>query len=99
MSVRSSAMRPRSLPRRPRPGGPGPLLSPRGEGDRAVDDRRLAVRAHLPGRLERPAARGAGGAQLRRAHGAHEEVRLDLAAADAARHVGCTEATLDRPDL
>ncbi len=49
------------------------------EHGRAADDRRLAVRAHLPERLERRLAARARLLQLRRADRADEELGLDRA--------------------
>src|SRR5256885_16374357 len=45
-------------------------------------DRRLAVRADLPERFQRRLARRTRLAQTRRAHGADEEVLVDLGATD-----------------
>src|SRR5262249_27581706 len=63
------------------------------------DDGRLAVRADLPGRVERAAARAAGLPELRRADRAHEVVRPDGRAAHRALLLVLAQAALDRLDL
>src|SRR5438094_3234633 len=62
-------------------------------------DRRLAVRADLPERLERRLAIAARLAQASRAHGAHEKGGIDLCAADRAVQLTPREALLHRLDL
>src|SRR4051794_22838340 len=97
MSVRSRAMRPRRLP--------GTLAARRAlwlcelDGHVFGIDRRLAVRAHLPERLERLRARHARLPELGRADGADEEVLVDLGAADGAVEIPAAEALLHRLDL
>src|SRR6266508_5335551 len=70
---------------------------------REVDRRRfdccLAVRAHLPERLERRFAVGAGLLQLRRADGADEKLVRDLGAADRAVEIAAGQPLLHRLDL
>src|SRR5689334_14393632 len=94
-------MRPRRLPAagaaRPRRA----LLRLRERKGRAVVllDRRLAVRADLPRGLERPPAGGARLAEPRRAHGADEELLLDLGATDGAAQVARAEPLLHCLDL
>src|SRR5262249_35970085 len=93
--VRSTAMRPRTLA-----GRASGSLRLRPERHRLVgDDRRLAVRADLPGRVERAAARGTRLAQLRRADRADEVVVADGCAADRAVLLVLAQAALDRLDL
>src|SRR5213082_2511967 len=100
ISVRSTAMRPRRLPTLPsRARRPVLRFDERDGRVRVVLDRRLAVRAHLPRRLERPVAVGARLAQLRRAHGADEELLVDLGAAYGAAEVARAEPLLHRLDL
>src|SRR4051794_28599890 len=97
MSVRSTAMRPRNL---------ATLAAARRSlrlcerhGRRVVLDRRLAVRAHLPERLEWPVAVRARLAQLRRADRTDQELLLDLRAAYRAMQVAAAEPLLHRLDL
>src|SRR5688500_8490442 len=61
-------------------------------------DRRLAVRTHLPERLERSLAAPASFLQLRRADWAREELRLDDRATDGAPRC-LAERLLHRLDL
>src|SRR5581483_8979984 len=68
-------------------------------GSRAMDHRRLAVRADLPQRLERRLAGHACLLQPRRADGADEERRLDGGAADRALALSGRQPLLDRADL
>src|SRR5262245_10781392 len=99
MSVTSTAMRPTRLagvaPSARRP----PCLADRDGGILVVLDRRLAERAHLPGRLERLPAVRAGLAELRRADRADEELLVDLGAADRAMEVARAEPPLHGLDL
>src|SRR5438105_11184682 len=62
-------------------------------------DRRLAVGAHLPDRLERGAAAHACLLELRRADGTDEIARVDLRVTDRAAKVGSRDPLLDRLDL
>src|SRR5205085_9725905 len=66
---------------------------------RAGLDGGLAVRAHLPQRLERRAAVYARLSQLRRADRAHEVARVDVRAAHRAHEPVTREAVLHRLDL
>src|SRR5215470_7822066 len=80
-------------------GAPRPPCPERGRRSRVRWlDRRLAIRADLPDRLERRATAHAGLLELRRADGTDEVARVDLCVthgtADVRRH-----AVLDRLDL
>src|SRR5262249_28068026 len=93
--VRSTAMRPPTLA-----GRASRALRLRPERHRLLrHDRRLAVRADLPGRVERAVAGGARLAELRRADRADEVVRPDRRAAHGAVLLVLAEAPLDRLDL
>src|SRR5947208_4354759 len=84
------------------PGAPAPARRAHLEGrelDRGRLDRRLAVRADLPERLERRLAVCARLFELRRAHRTHEEVDADLRAADRTVQVAAREPLLHRLDL
>src|SRR3954451_12154898 len=67
--------------------------------DRGGLDRRLAVRAYLPERLERLLAVAARRPQPGGADRADQERLVDLGAADRAVHVPAGEALLHRLDL
>src|SRR5581483_9859211 len=62
-------------------------------------DRRLAVRAHLPERLERCPAVHARLPELRRADRTDEEARVDVRATDRAHEPGPRQPVLHRLDL
>src|SRR5204862_1015320 len=96
--VRSTAMRPPTLAESARGRGRAArALRLRAKRHRLFrGDRRLAVRADLPRRVERAAARRARLAELRRAHGADEVVGADRRAADRAGLPVLAEAPLDR---
>src|SRR5262249_57650844 len=85
------------------PRGAAPLRPPRAErrrrpGQRGLD-RGLAVRAHLPDRLERRAAADTRLLELRRAHRADEGARGDLGVADRAAQGSGPGPSLPPPDL
>src|SRR5207249_3779622 len=62
-------------------------------------DRRLAVRTHLPERLQRSLAIGAGLLELRRADRADEELVRHLGATDGTVEVAARQTLLHRLDL
>src|SRR2546423_1732987 len=84
----------------PGPCTPRPPSAERRRGSRLRGlDRRFAVRADLPDRVERRPAAHARLLELRGAHGTDEIAGVDLGVADGAAVVGRREAILDRLDL